>query len=111
IFVFAFSMDTQSTRDFGINLISWAGKNATRPLRININSIGGNFHDCLYLFEEIGRLRAAGHHVTIAAYGRAASCSGWFLQCADRRIMGPNSWLLIHEVSSRAEGTISEVKL
>ena len=110
LFVFANSVDQQSVKDFVINLINWSGNNAGRPLRVDINSQGGNILDGLMLFEEFARLRRQGHKLTIAVYGRAASVAGWLLQAADVRIIGANSWLLIHEVHSRMEGSLTALK-
>lgn len=110
VFIFAIGIDQQATRDFAINLVDWSGKNPGRPLRINLNSQGGNILDGLFLFDELGRMRRAGHKLTIAVYGRSASSAGWLLQAADRRIMGPHSWLLIHEVTSSVQGGRSAIK-
>ncbi len=112
LFILGINMDQLSTREFAVNLVNWSYNtaNAGRPLRININSMGGNFLDCVFLFEQIQHLRARGHKVNLAAFGRCASCTSWFLQGGDKRIMGANSWILIHEISSRAEGTVSEVR-
>lgn len=110
VFVFGLDLDRQATREFAINLITWSKNNGNKPLRININSGGGNFQDCLALKAELNRLRHAGHHLTIAVYGRAASCCAWLLQVADRRIIDADSWLLIHEVSSSVSGGLSAMK-
>lgn len=110
IFVFGVYTDQQTTRDFAINLVNWSKNNPGVPLRVNINSGGGNILDSLFLFEEFGRLRLAGHRITIAVYGRCASCAGWLIQAADRRIIGKNSWIQIHEVSSAVDGTLSKIR-
>lgn len=110
VFVFASALDQQAVREFVINLISWSGNNAGAPLRVDLNCQGGNILDALMLFEEFGRLRKAGHHLTIAVFGRGASSAGWILQAADVRIIGANSWILVHEVSSKAEGPLSVMK-
>ena len=56
--------------------------------------------------DEVGRLRAIGHHVTIAAYGMAASAAGWMLECGDERVIGAHAQMLIHQVSGEARGKI-----
>lgn len=110
LFVFGLNIDQQATREFAINLFDWSYKNQNVPVRININSTGGNLHDALFLFEIFGQLRALGHHLTIAVNGRCASCASWLLQAADKRIIGANSWLMFHEVSSAASGTTTAIK-
>lgn len=107
VFIFAIGIDQQTSREFAINLINWSDKNPNRALRININSQGGNILDSLFLREEFARLRKRGHYLTMAAYGRSASCAAWLLQAADKRIIGADSWLLIHEVTSTMNGSFS----
>lgn len=109
VFIFGLAIDQQSVRDFVINLVQWSERNPGRPLRINLNSQGGSILDGLSLYEEFQRLRRE-HRLTIAVYGRSASTAGWLLQAADVRIIGAQSWILIHEVSHRAEGPLSLLK-
>lgn len=109
-FLLAFGLEQQSAKDFAINLVEWSSRNKGVPLRIDINSQGGNILDGIFLREELKRVKAAGHKLTIAVYGRAASSASWLIQVADRRIMGEDSWLLIHEVSSRMEGSLSALR-
>ncbi|MGD9681054.1 MAG: ATP-dependent Clp protease proteolytic subunit [Candidatus Obscuribacterales bacterium] len=109
-FVLAFGIEQQSVKDFAINLVEWSSRNKGVPLRIHINSQGGNILDAIFLREELKRIKAAGHKLTIAAYGRAASCATWLLQVADRRVIGEDSWLLIHEVRSSMDGPLSALR-
>lgn len=111
-FVFGLPLDQQTTREFGINLISWSDKNrepTPKRLRVNMNSGGGLILDSLYLKEQFGHLRAKGHHLTLAAMGRMGSCAGWLLQCADERLIGEDSWLLIHSVTGEVKGNYDAV--
>lgn len=110
VFIFSINIDAQSVRDFAITLNEWSQKNKGVPIRVDINSTGGIILEGLFLYEEFCRLRRNGHHLTLASYGRAASSAGWLLQAADWRVIGSESWLLIHEVSSKAEGTLTEMK-
>ncbi len=111
--VFVFSLDSinnQGARDFAVNLVNWSRSNAGKPVRVEFNSGGGNILDGLFLYEKLNWLRAQGHHLTGVAYGRMASSAAWLLQACDWRIIGTQSWLLVHEVQSRAEGPISSVR-
>lgn len=110
VFVFATGINQASAVDFMIMVINWCRDNPGRAIRIVINSQGGNILDSLYMYDQINMLRGAGHHVTIVVHGRSASCAGWLLQAADRRIIGANSWLLIHEVSSEMKGSLSQMR-
>lgn len=110
LFIFGLNIDQQATREFAINLFNWSGNNAKQPLRININSLGGNPLDAMFLYEVFGQLRSLGHHLTIAVNGRAASCASWLVQAADTRAIGATSWLMVHQISSKADGNITEMK-
>jgi ATP-dependent protease ClpP protease subunit len=59
--------------------------------------------------DEIANVRARGHHVTIETYGMAASAAGFILQSADTRVIGANSWVLIHQISSQASGKYAAI--
>jgi len=84
--------------------------NADQPIRIIINSPGGSVFAGYALMDEIASVRGRGHHVKIVAYGMAASAAGWILQSADERVIGANSWILIHEVSTSASGKLATIE-
>jgi len=79
-------------------------------LEIVFNSPGGTIVDGLALFDYIQLVRAAGHHVTTSALGMAASMAGVLLQSGDTRVMSASCWLLIHEGSYAAVGSVAEVE-
>lgn len=110
VFVFAEPIEQKNVANFVINLVNWSNANPNRPLRVNLNSGGGIILDGFALYEEFMLLRRKGHHLTIAVYGRAASCAGWLLQAADVRIIGSNSWILIHEITSSLNGSLTEMR-
>jgi ATP-dependent protease ClpP protease subunit len=110
VFIFGLLVDSQSVKDFVINLEDWSRRNPGRPLRIDLNSGGGNILDALFLYQEFNRIRKNGHHLTIAVYGRASSCAAWLVQAADWRIIGAESWVLVHQVSSKVDGPIFAVE-
>ena len=55
------------------------------------------------LFDTIRELSARGHKMTIQVMGYAMSMAVAVLQAADERVMSPNSFLLIHEISHESE--------
>lgn len=93
-------------------LNQWAVMDPGCDIRITFNSPGGSVVDGMWLFDYILYLRAQGHTVTCIALGYAASMAGILLQAASDgcRVMGKNSWLLIHEVAFSAGGKIGEVE-
>ncbi len=111
--IFVFSLNTiynQSVGEFAINLTNWSKTNPGKNVRIEWNCGGGNILDGLFMYEKLNWLRAEGHHLTGAAYGRMASSAAWLLQACDWRIIGSESWLLVHEVQSKAEGSITAIR-
>jgi ATP-dependent Clp endopeptidase proteolytic subunit ClpP len=90
-------------------LTSWSSKAPGAPLTIIFNSPGGAVHDGLALFDFLRHLRVAGHHLTTIALGRAASMGAVLLQAGDRRVIGSNAFVMLHEVSNGASGKVSEI--
>lgn len=78
-------------------------------LRIEFNSGGGSVLDGLELFDAIREASDAGHRVTTYIGGLAASMAGILVQAGDERLIGRNSWLHLHEVSTGAIGKASDL--
>lgn len=85
-------------------------RQSKEPVIIRISSPGGSLIDGLALFDYIQSLRADGIHVTTNVLGMAASMAGILLQAGDKRVVGPNAHVLIHEASSGASGKLSELE-
>jgi ATP-dependent protease ClpP protease subunit len=84
-----------------------------RPMHIIVDSPGGSVIDGMHLFDQMVTYSERGggpHKITITVRGYAASMAGILLQAADVRKIGPESYLMIHEVSSFAAGKIGELK-
>lgn len=81
-----------------------------RPIEIIINSPGGSVIDGMAVFDFIKYLRREGHHVTTTTLGMAASMGGILLQAGDKRIMGKEAYVLIHEIAFGAGGKLQEVE-
>ncbi len=80
------------------------------PIEIVFSSPGGSVIDGMALFDCIQQVRRAGHHVTTSTIGYAASMAGILLQAGDKRVMGREAYILVHEVSFGAGGKIGEVE-
>lgn len=91
-------------------LTVWERTEPGCALEIRFLSPGGSIIDGMALYDYIQRLRRAGHKVTTVAYGMAASMAGILLQAGDVRIMTKESWLLIHEASFVAGGSMGNVE-
>lgn len=86
-------------------LNQWVRRNAasgtSQPLNIEIvfDSPGGNVFDGMHLFDYIRWVRSQGHNITTVALGNAASMAGILIQAGTTRVIGEESYLLIHKIS------------
>ncbi len=87
----------------------WSRESPGAPLVLILNSPGGYVDDGIALYDYLLHLRSIGHKLTTITLGRAASMGGILLQAGDVRVMGPNSFLLIHEVAAGTSGKLSEM--
>ena len=88
----------------------WSRTEPGCAMEIVFNSPGGSVLAGLALFDFIRALRSEGHHVTTHTLGYAASMAGILLQAGDKRVMGQEAWVLIHEISFGAVGKIGEIE-
>jgi ATP-dependent Clp protease protease subunit len=81
-----------------------------KPIEFLISSPGGSLLHGLALWDHIAQIRRmTGIKITTVALGMAASMAGILLQAGDTRVMGKEAWLLIHEASFMAGGSMGEV--
>lgn len=88
----------------------WARRDIGKPITIIFNSPGGAVIDGLALYDFIDDLKEKGVQVTTIARGMAASMGGVLLQAGNKRIVGKNAHVLIHEVSKGSIGKVSEIE-
>jgi ATP-dependent Clp endopeptidase proteolytic subunit ClpP len=91
-------------------LTVWDRLHPGEPFEIVFNSPGGSVIDGFDLFDFIQEMKRKGHYVTTAARGWAASMGGILLQAGDKRVMGREAYMLIHEISSGYRGKTSEIE-
>jgi ATP-dependent Clp endopeptidase proteolytic subunit ClpP len=89
---------------------AWSRRDPGSDITIVFNSPGGDVFDGLALYDYIRELSDKGHKITTAARGMAASMGGILLQAGDERLMGPNCYLMIHEVSTFGLGKVSDIE-
>ena len=80
-------------------LARWSRLNPKCDIEVVFNSPGGSIIEGFALFDFIQDLRRSGHKVKTKTIGYAASMAGVLLQAGDERVMGRESWILIHEAS------------
>lgn len=112
-YIFDQRVDEKSVDKALQQLEVWHRQDAKCPMTIRIRSGGGEAMAGMHLFDELSAysLRGGGtHEVKIKVRGYAASMAGILVQAADVRLMGPQAYLMIHEVASGAVGKVGELK-
>lgn len=91
-------------------LSQWSRLDPGCPITVVFNSPGGSVIDGMALFDFLLELRGKGHKLTTVCRGYAASMAGILLQAGDTRVMGRESYLMIHELSAGTHGKIGEME-
>lgn len=86
----------------------YLGTENDKPVRVILNSPGGEVYVGLLIFDTIKDLVNKGIDVTVEVRGLAASMGAIILQAGTHRVASKYSRLLIHEVSSISWGKASE---
>lgn len=105
IYMFTTGVNETSVQKCLEQLDHWSRLNPGKDITIILNSPGGLVTHGLALYDYLIMLRENGHFITVMVLGQAASMGGILLQAGNRRLMGPSSRLLIHDVSA---GTIGK---
>jgi ATP-dependent Clp protease protease subunit len=91
-------------------LQTWHRLDPACPLTLILQSPGGEIISGMALWDYLQELRDGGHHLTTIARGYAASMAGILLQAGDVRVIGSEAWLLVHEASFGAGGSMGQVE-
>lgn len=91
-------------------LTIWDRLSPKCDIEVVFNGPGGEVISGMYLFDFLRDLSQRGHRITTVAMGFAASMDGILLQAGDIRRMGKSAYLLIHEVSFSAAGSMGEIE-
>lgn len=110
VYSFTSSVSDSSVKAAIDRLTEWSRNDPACSIEIILNSPGGEIFAGMAFIDFVRELQAKGHHVTTVALGMAASMAGVILQVGDKRVMGANSFLLIHEASFGAFGSYGDVE-
>jgi ATP-dependent protease ClpP protease subunit len=91
-------------------LSEWSRLDPCCPITVIFNSPGGSVIDGMAMWDHLAALKTAGHPLTTVTRGLAASMASILFQAGDDRIMGAESYQLIHEVSFGASGKPGDVE-
>lgn len=110
VYLFDESVGASSVKKCITTLSEWDRLDPTCDIEIVFDSPGGSVIDGMHLWDFLSMIKSRGHKLTTVALGMAASMAGILLQAGDVRVLGRESYLLIHEVSFGAGGKIGEVE-
>jgi ATP-dependent Clp endopeptidase proteolytic subunit ClpP len=110
VYVFDRPVDEDSVKACINQLVLWTRQKDNCEIELQINSPGGAVIDGFALVDFIFDLRAKGHTINTRALGAAASMAGVLLQTGNKRIMGENAFLLIHEAQFGAVGSFGKIE-
>lgn len=110
IYVFDDSVAAGSVEKCILKLTEWSRNSPNCDIEIIFNSPGGSVIDGMALYDFIDQLKRKGHKITCSSLGMAASMAGILLQAGDVRKMGAEAWILIHEGSFAAVGSVGQVE-
>lgn len=88
----------------------WEYRDPGEPVLVTIDSPGGSVMDGIAIFDTILRLRRKGHHVTTRGRGMIASMAAILMQSGSERVMDENAQFMLHEISFRTGGKVSEME-
>jgi len=109
-FHFTSDVNDKSARECMAQLSYWMRTDPGANIEIIFSSPGGSVIAGMALFDFIQEVRSKGHLVTTSTIGYAASMAGILLQADDRRVMGREAYILIHQVSSFVGGSFGAIE-
>ena len=115
VFPFYASVGPGSVRACMEMLGEWSRMNdpestTDKPFLIEITSPGGSVFDGLALIDYARKLKEEGYVINTFGSGLIASMAVPLLQIGVTRTVGRNSWLMVHEVSDFAIGTVADIE-
>jgi ATP-dependent protease ClpP protease subunit len=81
--------------------------NQDKPIIIHMKTCGGDWQEGMAIYDAI---KSCPSRVIILNYTHARSMSSIIFQAADKRIMMPHSYFMLHDGTYGIEGTVKQVK-
>jgi len=81
--------------------------NPGKPIIIHMKTCGGYWEEGMAIYDAI---KSCPSKVTILNYTHARSMSSIIFQAADKRVMMPNSYFMIHDGTWGLDGTVKQVR-
>ena len=110
VYYFRGEVDDSSVQMCIARLNGWRRNEQPSEIELVLFSPGGSVLAGMALYDHLVAMRQEGWKVTTVVRGFAASMGSILLQAGDVRVCGPESYILIHEISTGAIGKISELE-
>ena len=109
-FYFSDAVTDSSCARLASRVRRYAQREPGKPITIVIQSPGGGVLPGLGLYDELRAVSDAGSPITTQVRGYAASFGAILLQAGDTRLVGPESYLMVHEISAGTGGKLHEMR-
>lgn len=104
------AVDGSTTAYWADRIQRYAHLHPSKPITIYLQTPGGSVLHGLGFYDTLRTISAQDHHVTTVVRGFAASMGAVLLQAGDTRLVGTESLVMLHEVSSGTGGKLHEMK-
>lgn len=88
----------------------WSRVHEGKPITLNIFSPGGSIFHGFVLYDTLRSLARKGHPVTTVARGYAASMASIIFLAGDVRVVGEETHLMFHALSTMVAGSLHEIE-
>lgn len=109
VFDFTSEVTYGKVRDAMNTMWAWHAHRPGEPMTLRLMTPGGDVLAGLALFDSIRLIEEAGTPVTTLGVGMVASMGAILLQAGGTRQTTPNTYLMVHEISSVGVGRLSEI--
>ncbi len=110
VYRFAAKVASETVRHCIDELSYWHRMDEKCPMEVVFYSPGGEVMCGMALYDFLRDMSQRGHHITTVCSGYAASMAGIILQAGDKRIIGAESYLLIHEITAATYGKVGVIE-
>lgn len=100
--------DDSSAVEFRRQVLEYSQLDTKEPIRVYINSYGGEVESMAFMIETLKSIPNPVHTICL---GKAYSCGAILLSFGDIRSIGRYSTIMLHEISSGAFGSSSEMEI
>jgi ATP-dependent Clp endopeptidase proteolytic subunit ClpP len=100
-------IDEAAFKEFSDEMDLLEARSSTERIEIELSSGGGSAYDALAFYS---RIRMSPCPVRILAFGLVASAAVLVLGAGDVRVMFRESWVMVHEDSSKLNGHVYELE-